>query len=593
MSVSNLDIILNFIKKGGGAQTATKDLKELDKATEGAEKKTRNFSLAQLGLAAGITAGAVSILKQIPAMTQLGFQYGNMETALEAYAGGAERARALTDAVTEASGRSLSKMEAMSSATRLLSLGLASTAKEAEEVTRTAITLGATMGKDAQGAFEEFTLLLANQSILRLDTYGISAGKVRERMAELAAEFPEMDRTMRFNNATLEIAREKMDQLDEAGFQATSSLDRWRATVEDAKLAVSKWLAEGLLPITDGLFGVRDAVRDQEKQILASSRTWEEYVERMKEVKKTAGLLAFGIGEISEGQFEMARSAMTASKHMQDLGRTEEEVALTLGGLNELISENETLHRSVSSAIRGPLGKAIERWRTSLIDVGEAHGDTEADMQGLIEKSQDLRTSLEETTSQLIFQQSAAGLDADATLALARALGIMDEATFAVAQEAQRLRTAYDLGAISADEFAEQTRILKQDVDSLTSRGIEVTADTLEAERNVDAFTAKLNALPDTTKVAIVTLFGDLGTLKRDLDEGGFLQEGAQFKIPDKGPLGDRVPVNFVAERGETVTVTPRDGSPPPSRGGSNHFNLNVSNSVDVSMLVALIEGVL
>ena len=158
MAESTLDIIINFIKKGTGAKDAAKATKEVKKETEEATKKTKGFNLAQAAAKLGLAAMTVQLLRQVPQMVNLAFKYENAQIALAAYAGSAETATAITDAVSDAAGGAISKFAAVTNATRLLSLGLATNADEAAQLTKTAITLGATMGKDVQGAFEEFTL---------------------------------------------------------------------------------------------------------------------------------------------------------------------------------------------------------------------------------------------------------------------------------------------------------------------------------------------------------------------------------------------------------------------------------------------------
>ena len=57
---------------------------------------------------------------------------------------------------------------------------------------------------------------------------------------------------------------------------------------------------------------------------------------------------------------------------------------------------------------------------------------------------------------------------------------------------------------------------------------------------------------------------------------GGY-QHGGQFLV--RGPAGpDRVPVNFLATRGEVVTVTPVGGIAPPNPV-TNNYNLNVTSA--------------
>jgi hypothetical protein len=576
MVESKLDIILNFIKKGTGAKDAGKEVKKLEESTKGATKQTKGFNLAQAAAKLGLAAMTVQLLRQVPQLVNLGFRYKNAQIALAAYAGSAETATAITDAVSDAAGGALSKFAAVTNATRLLSLGLATTADEAALMTKTAITLGATMGKDVQGAFEEFTLLLANQSILRLDTYGISGAKVREEMARLAAVFPEMDRNARFTNATMTIAAEKMTQLEEAGFEATSSMDRLGATWENVKLIGADFLAKNLLPVTDGLFGMADEAKKANIRFAESVDTFEAYKIVLEEVGEGLNILerfALNTGELSEAQFEAAKSAQALAAAGEDLTVVQEEVALTIGGINVLLQEQDFLSKSLSLAMGGTLTKATEKWQESLDAVAASGGKTAEQQQDLINKSNELRASLEQTTAELIFQAASVDLDAQTALLLARELGLVDEATFAVAQQAQRLRIVFEETDQSAEDFAASVGILNETVNALTSKGIEITVDTLQAEQNIANLLQSINNLSGGT-----------------VTTGPGLQEGGQFQIPDTGPMGDRHPVSFMAERGETVTITPRDGGEPSA--GNVSITNHISSDIDLAFFQQFLEEI-
>lgn len=577
MVESKLDIILNFIKKGTGAKDAGKEVDKLKESTEGATKKTKGFNLAQAAAKIGLAAMTVQAIRQIPQLANLGFKYKNAQIALAAFAGSAEKATAITDAVTEAAGFAIDKFTAVRNATRLLSLGLASNADEAANLTKVATVLGATMGTDMHESFENFTLLLANQSILRLDTYGISGAKVREEMARLAAEMPELDRSMRFTTATMTIAEEKMAKLEEAGFEATSSIDRLDAVVGNLKISAAEFVAEGVLPVTDGLTGVADATKAANEKLAEGVDTFEDYeiaLEKAGEGLTWLERLALKSGELSEAQFEAVKSAQALADAGEDLTVVQEEVILTTGGINELLQEQVFLSKALSLGMGGTLTKATQKWQESLDAVAASGGETAEKQQELINKSDELKISLEQTTAELIFQAAAAELDAETSLLLARELGLVDEATFAVAQEAQRLRIQYDENAISAKEFATEAGILKDRVNELTSKNITITADTLQAQQNIAALQQSVFSL---SGAALLTA-------------GLHLQEGGQFQIPDSGPFGDRHLVPLMLERGERVDVTPRDGGGPSA--GNVSITNHISSDIDVAFFQQMLEEI-
>ena len=620
---SKLDVLLNFIKTGTGSKDATKSLKGLDQATKGADKSTRKFSIGQAAAAIGLTAMTLNVIRQLPELAQLGFRYQNARIALEAYTGSAQSATDVTDAISEASGFAVSKMEAVANATRIVSLGLVSNAEEAAEFTRVAVTLGATMGKDVQGAFEEFSLLLANESILRLDTYGISGAKVREEMARLAAVFPEMDRNARFTNATMTIAAEKMDKLDEAGFQATSAIDRMTARLGDAKVEFASFANEVAANLLNPIFDTADAHKEASVAILENVDTYQEYKAALTEAGIVGGLFTDSTASLSEEQFNQAKAAQAAAEAQAELTDADlaliaanEKVILTTGGINELLQEEAFLSKALSLGIAGSLTKAIDKIKDVdkeidevVVSIGELgtemdEGTVTAEeyeeaLDPLVDKyldlqeeSDNLARSLERTTAELIFQSAAADLDAETSLLLARELGLVDEATFAVTQEAQRLRIQLDEGAISAEEFAAQAGNLADNISEIQSRDVEITVETLRARQEIDRLNSKLAGV----RSAVADLgssfgaFGDLGIgfggVGLPGGFGGGFQDGADFTIPDSGLRGDRVPVAFMAEQGERVQVTPNGGN----GSGPLIGIVNVGSDMDIAFLINEIQ---
>lgn len=143
-----------------------------------------NKSLQQWGqatLVAGAAVGAFVVesvkMSEEAAATERSF-IGLSGGAAEAAANLAAMGRATRDLVTE--------QEQERIANQLLGMGLVSNAQEIETLVGGARRLGKEFkGLGAADAANEFALLLSNMSYLRLDQFGLSAGKVRERVNEL------------------------------------------------------------------------------------------------------------------------------------------------------------------------------------------------------------------------------------------------------------------------------------------------------------------------------------------------------------------------------------------------------------------------
>jgi hypothetical protein len=247
--------------------------------------------------AALVAAGGIALLNAIGNLVELGVKAQRAETALRAFTGSAQAAAQTVEAVQAAAGGAVNRVDSMTTATRLFSMGLASTAEEAAKFTEIAVTLGATMGKGPQEAIENFTLMLANQSILRLDTYGISGARVRERMKELQTETKGLTREQAFLTAVLEQGNDKLARLGAEGFQAASSLDVLKVRIEDMKTSVGTWLAEGLLPWLDGIRAVNDANKAAHQNLVMTTDGYAAYVTAVEMARAAGSMLSPALDE--------------------------------------------------------------------------------------------------------------------------------------------------------------------------------------------------------------------------------------------------------------------------------------------------------
>lgn len=122
-------------------------------------------------------------------------------------------------------------MDLQAGANKLLSMNLVDSQEQMEKFMTIATRLGGAMGKSSGEAIDNFALMLSNQSLLRLDTYGISAANVRARMNELSKEFPEMDKQARFLQATLEQGDIALNRLGMSADAAATPLARLQVTM--------------------------------------------------------------------------------------------------------------------------------------------------------------------------------------------------------------------------------------------------------------------------------------------------------------------------------------------------------------------------
>lgn len=138
------------------------------------------------------------------------------------------------EAIQKATGGTISKTEGMRIALRLMRMGLVKDEKQLYQVVKMATRLGdATLSVSQR--VEDFALLLANQSIPRLDNYGISSGKVRERIEELMKANKNLARDQAFVQAVLEIGGKQLEILGDQAMTTGVRLAQLRARFENLK----------------------------------------------------------------------------------------------------------------------------------------------------------------------------------------------------------------------------------------------------------------------------------------------------------------------------------------------------------------------
>lgn len=215
--------------------------------------------------AAGIVALGVAAGKAAFELGQVGEQARRSETYFTTFSGGATAAAANLKALEDATEGALSSQQAMQAATKLLSMGLATNADDLGRISRMAVLLGGDT-RTASEAIEEFSLLLANQSIPRLDTFGISGARVRARIEELQAAQAGLSRETAFMTAVMEIGGQKVAALEEAGMSAGTGMDRAKAAAADLKVALGKLVEQPYTvvvnTVTEAIEGTTEAINN-------------------------------------------------------------------------------------------------------------------------------------------------------------------------------------------------------------------------------------------------------------------------------------------------------------------------------------------
>jgi len=134
--------------------------------------------------------GLLGFMQQIPAMTvelgKLGVSVQAQERRFTQFAGGADRATMFLNAFNEGSLNTVDRMTAMSSAGRLLQMGLVETGDEMEMIAAMATRLGdQTMG--AGERISDFAAMLANQGGNQRQVFQISSAQAAQLLSLVSA----------------------------------------------------------------------------------------------------------------------------------------------------------------------------------------------------------------------------------------------------------------------------------------------------------------------------------------------------------------------------------------------------------------------
>lgn len=194
-------------------------------------------SLKGLLIGGGVAGLVMGVGKLADETARLGDNMQRQRAYFEVWSGSAAKATEYLNAMRAATRGAVAEDEMLAAANKYLSMGLATNAQELQTLANMAIMLGGST-RTATESLDEFALLLSNQSIARLDTFGISSATVRTRIDELTAANKNLTREQAFMDAVMEQGEKKIRALASAGVEATSSFDRLTAARKNFEIAM-------------------------------------------------------------------------------------------------------------------------------------------------------------------------------------------------------------------------------------------------------------------------------------------------------------------------------------------------------------------
>jgi len=247
MATSNVTVRINA--QDNFSSTLDRLKRGLTGAADGASQAQSSLNRLQTGfdalMSSAVIAGAVRLGQE---MYELGNSVRVASATFTQLAGGANEAASLMDMLRASTGGAIDNLTLMQGGTKFLSMGLAESSSEVARLTELAVKLGGAMGNDAASSINDFGLLLANESVLRLDTFGISSARVRERINELLASGEALNRSDAFRMAVLEEGGRSLDRLGISAEAAMGGMERLQVrlqnTMQDVSVAATNIVRE-------------------------------------------------------------------------------------------------------------------------------------------------------------------------------------------------------------------------------------------------------------------------------------------------------------------------------------------------------------
>ena len=216
---------------------------EMGKMTSEGKKGLGILDGIVLGLGQKLTGLAMQAPAVAAEFVQLGARAEAASHRFTAFAGGAAEADEMLAAFLEGTEGASDRMTAMSSAAKLLQMGLVEDADTMELVAAMATKLG-DQTDSVTNRVSGFALMLSNTSVPRLDNYGISSGKVRARIKELQDQIADLSREEAFKIATLEEGSKALKTMGDTSDLAATELDKLKASITNLKVAMAEEAAE-------------------------------------------------------------------------------------------------------------------------------------------------------------------------------------------------------------------------------------------------------------------------------------------------------------------------------------------------------------
>ena len=343
------DELGRFVKKG------TTEGDKL-KSSFGGLGETISGSLGGLVTGAAIGLAAKEVADFAVETFKLAEQNRVVTSSFTNLSGSANIAKINLQAMGRATRGLISETEQMQIASQLMGMNIVQTDEQLEQVVGVSRRLGKEFrGLGAREAAEEFAIMIANMSVARLDSFGLSSGEVRERIIELMATTEGMTREQAFFQATMEEGERLLQRLGPEINTTSDEVARLGAEWANFQVFLGKTVEESgvvtnfFKTLTDDLIVFRNLLGDEtpEARIASLNVELEREGERLEMLRGRGdsffGIFASGADKAAENisnlQAELARLT-NAQEFATKAGRNEQERLQAAIASEEKVAEN-------------------------------------------------------------------------------------------------------------------------------------------------------------------------------------------------------------------------------------------------------------
>ena len=476
-----------------------REMKENEQASMSMGEKM-GAAFKEVGPALAGFAAGVFVLKQAGEKM---YEFGRQGAELEYTASMFDR---LTGSINESSdimmvklrqatGYTLSDMNAMASATDFLSLGLAKNGDQAIRLSRVSGQLGMDMN--------QLVLTLTNQTKARFDQLHVSVAGFDERLQKLKDSG--MDVNDAFTEAFLQQAEMQIENVGSILDEDISSFMKFEAALSNlADRTKREWspvfaeLADDIATILNASLVASDGITLLNEDLITGKISYEQYKEAVEALIEPMGVFIDENGEFATG------------------------AAQSVGAMNELRESTQYLTSELANAAGADWGlqQAAEAAETSLKNQQETTDE-------LKDATNNANEAMKKYSEQLLFTiaSKALGDNEDAILALAQKMGLVDEATVKATEKVKEYQEMLANGKIDIDVY------------NALVAGLADAIEGLPENVNIDFWLTTHGTIPNTSGLGSGQIITS-GTGKQYEREalGGAVYPGHEYWVGERGP---------------------------------------------------------